>query len=262
MEAPETAGTALKTVLARFGEVKKLIDTGKSTGTTDEGEEVDVNKIDTALKTVGVRLTDTNGQMRALDKVIIELAGKWNSLDSMTQRYLATMAAGSRQQSRFLALMSNSERLTELLGEAYNSTGAGAAQFAKTQESLESKINNLKTAWTQFTTSVLDSKLLKGAVDTLTLLLNTVNALTDALGPLSGAAKIAAIFFTLIGGGQKIEKLFSGKLASGLVKAGELFRTGKINGEEYQAGFESGRKTRKTASQVAEELEAAEQALR
>lgn len=262
MEAPETAGTALKTVLARFGEVKKLIDTGKSTGTTDEGEEVDVNKIDTALKTVGVRLTDTNGQMRALDKVIIELAEKWNSLDSMTQRYLATMAAGSRQQSRFLALMSNSERLTELLGEAYNSAGAGAAQFAKTQESLQSKINNLKTAWTQFTTSVLDSKLLKGAVDTLTLLLNTVNALTDALGPLSGAAKIAAIFFTLIGGGQKIEKLFSGKLASGLVKAGELFRTGKINGEEYQAGFESGRKTRKTASQVAEELEAAEQGLR
>ena len=261
-EAPETAGTALKTVLARFGEVKKLIDTGKSTGTTDEGEEVDVNKIDTALKTVGVRLTDTNGQMRALDKVIIELAEKWNSLDSMTQRYLATMAAGSRQQSRFLALMSNSERLTELLGEAYNSAGAGAAQFAKTQESLQSKINNLKTAWTQFTTSVLDSKLLKGAVDTLTLLLNTVNALTDALGPLSGAAKIAAIFFTLIGGGQKIEKLFSGKLASGLVKAGELFRTGKINGEEYQAGFESGRKTRKTASQVAEELEAAEQGLR
>ena len=246
-EAPETAGTALKTVLARFGEVKKLIDTGKSTGTTDEGEEIDVNKIDTALKTVGVRLIDTNGQMRALDKVIIELAEKWNSLDSMTQRYLATMAAGSRQQSRFLALMSNSERLTELLGEAYNSAGAGAAQFAKTQESLQSKINNLKTAWTQFTTSVLNSKILKGAVDTLTFLLNTVNAITDALGPLSGAAKLAAISFTLIGGGQKIEKLFSGKLASGLVKAGELFRTGKIDGEEYQAGFESGRTITETA---------------
>ena len=253
-EAPETAGTALKTVLARFGEVKKLIDTGKSTGTTDEGEEVDVNKIDTALKTVGVRLTDTNGQMRALDKVILELAEKWNNLDSMTQRYLATMAAGSRQQSRFLALMSNSERLTELLGEAYNSAGAGAAQFAKTQQSLESKINNLKTAWTQFTTSVLDSELLKGAVDTLTLLLNTVNALTDALGPLSGAAKIAAISFTLIGGGQKIEKLFSGKLASGLVKAGELFRTGKINGEEYQAGFESGRNGTETISNAKRSL--------
>ena len=192
MEAPETAGTALKTILARFGEVKKLIDTGKSTGMTDEGEEIDVNKIDTALKTVGVRLTDTNGQMRALDKVIIELAEKWNSLDSMTQRYLATMSAGSRQQSRFLALMSNSERLTELLGEAYNSAGAGEKQYEKTLDSLESKLNNLHTAWTQFTTSILNSELIKGGIDLLTKLLNTVNALTDAFGPLSGTIKLTA----------------------------------------------------------------------
>ena len=95
-ESAETSGTALKTVLARFGEVKKLIDTGKTEGTTDEGEVVDVNKIDTALKTIGVRLTDEQGQMRALDQVLIETAQKWDSLDSMTQRYLATMAAGSR----------------------------------------------------------------------------------------------------------------------------------------------------------------------
>ena len=95
-ESAETSGTALKTVLARFGEVKKLIDTGKTEGTTDEGEAVDVNKIDTALKTIGVRLTDEQGQMRALDQVLIETAQKWDGLDSMTQRYLATMAAGSR----------------------------------------------------------------------------------------------------------------------------------------------------------------------
>ena len=95
-ESAETSGTALKTVLARFGEVKKLIDTGKTEGTTDEGEAVDVNKIDTALKTIGVRLTDEQGQMRALDQVLIETAQKWDSLDSMTQRYLATMAAGRR----------------------------------------------------------------------------------------------------------------------------------------------------------------------
>ena len=95
-ESAETSGTALKTVLARFGEVKKLIDTGKTESTTDEGEAVDVNKIDTALKAIGVRLTDEQGQMRALDQVLIETAQKWDSLDSMTQRYLATMAAGSR----------------------------------------------------------------------------------------------------------------------------------------------------------------------
>lgn len=196
-EAPETAGTALKTVLARFGEVKKLINTGENSGTTDEGESVDVNKIDTALKSVGIRLTDTQGQMRALDDVLLDLAKKWNSLDSMTQRYLATMAAGSRQQSRFIALMDDSERLTKLLGEAYNSAGAGEKQYEKTLDSLESKLNNLNTAWTQFTTSILNSELIKGGIDLLTKLINAVNALTDAFGPLSGSIKAVAVGFGL-----------------------------------------------------------------
>ena len=202
-ESAETSGTALKTVLARFGEVKKLIDTGKTEGTTDEGEAVDVNKIDTALKAIGVRLTDEQGQMRALDQVLIETAQKWDSLDSMTQRYLATMAAGSRQQSRFIALMSDSERLVKLLGEAYNSAGAGEKQYEKTQESLETKLNNLHTAWTEFTTSITDSNLIKGAVDLLTQILNTVNAITDAFGSFSGAVKLAVGSFALFKVEQK-----------------------------------------------------------
>jgi len=63
---------------------------------------------------------------KGLDEIFIELAGKWDSLDLLTQRYIATMAAGSRQQSRFLALMSDNARLTELLNGAYNATGASS----------------------------------------------------------------------------------------------------------------------------------------
>lgn len=88
-------------------------------------------------------------------------------------------------------MYSDSERLTELLGEAYGSAGAGAAQFEKTQESLESKLNNLHTAWTTFTTSITNSSVIKLAVDGLTNLLNIVNKLTDAFGPLSGVVKVA-----------------------------------------------------------------------
>ena len=99
--------------------------------------------------------------------------------------------------------MSDSERLVELLGEAYNSAGAGEKQYEKTQESLETKLNNLYTAWTEFTTSIADSNLIKGAVDLLTQILNTVNAITDAFGPLSGAVKLAAGSFALFKVGQK-----------------------------------------------------------
>jgi TP901 family phage tail tape measure protein len=44
-EAPETAGTAMKTIIARFSEVKSLRDQGKTTGEDSEGEAIDVNKI-------------------------------------------------------------------------------------------------------------------------------------------------------------------------------------------------------------------------
>lgn len=99
--------------------------------------------------------------------------------------------------------MSDSERLVKLLGEAYNSAGAGEKQYEKTQESLETKLNNLHTAWTEFTTSITDSNLIKGAVDLLTQILNTVNAITDAFGPFSGAVKLAAGSFALFKVGQK-----------------------------------------------------------
>lgn len=91
-EAPETAGTALKTIIARFQELKKpMSEIGEV-----EGEVVDANAIETALKTARVALRDVNGEFRNFDDVILELSSKWESLDVMTQRYIQTTQAGSR----------------------------------------------------------------------------------------------------------------------------------------------------------------------
>lgn len=193
-EAPETAGTALKTVIARFAEVKKLISEGELTGTDEEGTQIDVNKIETALKTAGVALRDTTGQMRDLDDVFIELASRWDSLDTMQQRYIATQAAGSRQQSRFLAMMNDYAGLQETLGYAMDSQGASQEQFNKTLDSLQSKLNNLSNAWTEFTTGIANSDVIKGVVDILTDILNVINDITGALG--SGGSTISKMLLT------------------------------------------------------------------
>ena len=193
-EAPETAGTALKTVIARFAEVKKLISQGEVTGTDEEGTEIDVNNIETALKTAGVALRDTTGQMRDLDDVFIELASRWDSLDTMQQRYIATQAAGSRQQSRFLAMMNDYEGLQETLGYAMDSAGASQEQFNKTLDSLQSKLNNLSNAWTEFTTGILNQDVIKFGVDVLTQILNLINDITGALG--AGGNTISKVLLT------------------------------------------------------------------
>lgn len=209
-EAPETAGTALKTVIARFAEVKKLISEGELTGTDEEGSEIDVNNIETALKTAGVALRDTTGQMRNLDDVFIELASRWDSLDTMQQRYIATQAAGSRQQSRFLAMMNDYAGLQEVLGYAMNSEGASQEQFNKTLDSLQSKLNNLSNAWTEFTTGIMNSDFIKGGVDILTDILNVINDITGALG--SGGSTISKTLLTF------------GALRYGTGMAGSLLR--------------------------------------
>ena len=119
-ESAETAGTAMKTVIARFQELKK---SPNEIGEVD-GEIVDANAIETALRSVGVSLRDTNGQFRELDDVFLELSSKWDGLDKNTQRYIATIAAGSRQQSRFIAMMQDYGRTQELVTAANNSAGA------------------------------------------------------------------------------------------------------------------------------------------
>lgn len=184
-ESAETAGTALKTVVARFSEVKKLVDEGELKGNDSEGELIDVNKVSQALRTAGIDLNRYFLGEVGLDDIFMELASKWDSLTTMQQRYIATQAAGSRQQSRFIALMSDYARTQELVGEAYNANGAAAKQFEKTQESLESKLARLKNAWDEFTMGILNSDLTKGIVDLLTNILNGVNQLTSGFGTLN-----------------------------------------------------------------------------
>lgn len=72
-EAPENLGTALKTIIARFQELKD------STEALEDG--VDANKVEKALKQAGVALRDSAGQFRGFDDVIMELSSKWDGLD-------------------------------------------------------------------------------------------------------------------------------------------------------------------------------------
>jgi hypothetical protein len=86
----------MKTIIARFTEVKELFDEGMLSGEDTEGEEININKIDAALKKVGISLNDFLKGEKGIDDIFLELASKWDTLDLATQRYIATTAAGSR----------------------------------------------------------------------------------------------------------------------------------------------------------------------
>lgn len=199
-EAAETIGTALKTVVARFSEVKSLYSEGELTGTDEEGEEVNVNRVQEALRAAGISMTEFLKGNEGLDKVFLRLSEKWDTLDVLTQRYIATQAAGSRQQSRFLAMMNNYSKTTELVNAAYNSAGSGEAQFEKTLDSLQAKLTKLKNAWDEFTMGLTNNELIGGVVEVLTTLLTTVNNIIDAVSGNSGLVKSILTLITTFGG--------------------------------------------------------------
>jgi len=82
-ESAETAGTALKTVVARFSEVKKLVGEGELKGTSEDGELINVNKVSSALRTAGIDLNKYFLGEVGLDDIFMELASKWDSLSTM-----------------------------------------------------------------------------------------------------------------------------------------------------------------------------------
>lgn len=192
-EAPENIGTAMKTIIARFTELKENVaGTDKS-----EFDDLDYNKVDVALKSVGVSLKDASGQFRDLDDVFLELSGKWDTLDRNTQRYIATIAAGSRQQSRFIAMMDNYDRTVELVDTAYNSAGKSSEQFAKYQDTLEYKLNQLKNTWEQFRVQFFNSDFFKEIIDGLNTLLGKINDL-DSIDIISIGATFLIFGKTII----------------------------------------------------------------
>lgn len=82
----------MKSIISRYGEM-----TSDPTATTDsEGEEMSLNRVDKALQTVGITLQTAEGQFRNFDDVIMELAEHWSTIDTNTQRYIATIMAGNR----------------------------------------------------------------------------------------------------------------------------------------------------------------------
>ena len=166
-EAPENIGTSLKTIFSRMQQVKK-------SGSTEDGE-TDVNQVETALRSVGVALRDSENQLRDLEDVLDELGQKWNTLDINTQAYLGTIIAGTRQQSRFITLMQNWDRVIQLSEESQNSAGQQALMHQKSMESLNTAIQQLSNAWETFISNLTESDAIKNIVKFLTKLINLIN---------------------------------------------------------------------------------------
>lgn len=198
-EAPENIGTAMKSITSRLQEIK---DIGKI-----EEDGTTFSNVAKALTSIGIAATDSSGQLRTLQDIMNELGPMWNTLDRNHKAYIATVLAGNRQQSRFIALMDNYDRAMELVDVSQNASGESAKQLRAYNQGLEASFTRLSNAWQQFATNIADSSMIKRIIDMFSSFIELLNkipkGITSTVVPLLALTKV---FTTL----SKTGNLFKG----------------------------------------------------
>lgn len=202
-EAPETMGTALKTVIARMREIS---DYGETLG-----GDTDVNNVESQLAYVGIALRDANGELRSTEEVLDDLGKKWTELNSNQQAAVAKALAGTRQQSRLIAMMTDYERVIELQQISERSAGATLAQMATYLEGMDAALNKVNVAWESIVTNLVNNEFIISLVDGFSSVLNIIGRIFSTTSTLAPVMALMVMYATSLGA-KKLEEYKIAKL--------------------------------------------------
>lgn len=182
---PSSMGMALRTVLARYGNVKAGTFTNMTGIESSDADLENVNDIEKVLGKVGIRIRENAQEFRDFGDVIDELSEKWQKYDSVTKNAIATAMAGVRQRESFLVLMENKDRADELEDVSSLSRGTADTKYAAYEQTLMAAKADLQTSLQSLAKSIQDSGLLVAFTKLANILVKMVvpgfNALASML---------------------------------------------------------------------------------
>lgn len=243
-QSGSTLGNAFKTIFSRISRSKD--------GLTTDAEMSDA---EAALKSVGVSVRGTDGDLRDISDTLDDLNKVWGTLNKSQKSYIAEQAAGVRQKNIFISMMDNYNKALQLEQDALGSSGTAMEINEKRADSINGKMEKLSATMTQLYSDVLPEEAIEGMLDFATSVANVV----DSLGLLQGA--IAAL--GVVGGSQVVSMLASNwtslvsaitsplgiaSLATGGVVAAisayrqsveEMVESARQAGDEWESGQES-----------------------
>ena len=189
-QSGSTLGNAFKTIFSRISRSKD--------GLTTDAEMSDA---EAALKSVGVSVRGTDGDLRDISDTLDDLNKVWGTLNKSQKSYIAEQAAGVRQKNIFISMMDNYNKALQLEQDALGSSGTAMEINEKRADSINGKMEKLSATMTQLYSDVLPEEAIEGMLDFATSVANVV----DSLGLLQGA--IAAL--GVAGGSQVVSMLAS-----------------------------------------------------
>lgn len=207
--APESVGTAFKTVFARINDIK----------TGAEDAEISLGNYSGRMQSLGISVLDTAGRLRNTGDVITEVGQKWKTLTKEQQTYLAATMGGQRQITQVMALFDNWEQYVKLLNTSLQANGTLNQKNDIYLESMAAHMQQLSTEAERMYKALIDTDAINPLIDALKGALGLFNNFIEGIGGGTNAfinlgAIAANIFNKQIGAGinnviQNIERLKS-----------------------------------------------------
>lgn len=176
-QAPESVGTAFKTIYTRMNDIK----------TGSDEAEISLGRYSGKMAELGFNVLDATGHLRDTGQVMEEIGGRWQDLTREQQIYLAQTMGGQRQVNQLMALFDNWTTYSELLNTSLESEGTLAEKNARYMESLGAKMEQLGAAGERVKAALINENEIKGVVDVLTQATNLLGIFIEGLGGGSNA---------------------------------------------------------------------------
>lgn len=219
-QAPESVGTALKTIYARMGDL--AVD-----GVDEFG--VSLGEVSGKMKTMGIDILDENGHLKEMGNVIEEVAGKWSTWTDKQRQAAAVAIAGKRQYNNLIALFDNWDMYTDALDTSKNALGTLEEQQDIYSERTEAHIQRMRTTFEDLYDSLLKPEAINKVVDGITFVVDKIATLVDNIG--GGKTVLAEL-------GSLGVRVFSKQIAGGISTTIANFKNVKSNAEQLNAQLE------------------------
>lgn len=170
-------GNGLRTIFSRL----QNLSLGE---TLDDG--TDLTKYSKALETVGVSIKDASGELKSMDSILDDLAGKWDTLDQAEKVALANTVGGVRQYTKLISLMDNWDFMKQNIASATNSEGSLQEQADIYAESWEAAKKRVKAAAQDIYDSLIDDKFFITLTNGLAHIVGAIGDIIDGMGGMKG----------------------------------------------------------------------------
>ena len=208
--APESVGTAFKTIYSRLNDIKAGADDA----------EISLGNYSSRMAQLGFNVLDASGHLRDTGDVIEEIGGRWKTLTKEQQTYLASTMGGQRQITQVMALFDNWGTYVDLLNTSLQANGTLNQKNDIYLQSTAAHLEQLSTESERLYDALFDADTLNSLVDTLRGALGIFNDFVEGIG---GGTNAFVYFGSVVAG------IFSKQIAQGINNAEQAWNRFRAN---------------------------------